>query len=200
MRKSAEHTQQTRQAILAAGLSSFAENGWDSTTFVGVAARAGVTRGAVHHHFSDKVALLTAVLEEGWSSAVAPILTPLKDAEAPGDARLVQFISEYIARLSGDETFRALAVVSTLVAPQAVPIRAGTAAKEEGMSAWQTALRGALSTARLRAGVTADTAVRALLTVIHGLTLAAATQPETLPHTPDAIEALATACVRGSLA
>jgi AcrR family transcriptional regulator len=62
-RSNLERTQETRQALLAAGRALFVERGFQGTSTPDVVARAGVTRGALYHHFSDKLALFRAVLE-----------------------------------------------------------------------------------------------------------------------------------------
>ena len=67
MRRTAEDAARTRVALLEAALMSFEEKGWRGATFEHIAERAGVTRGALHHHFRDKRALLVEALEWGWS-------------------------------------------------------------------------------------------------------------------------------------
>ncbi|QUB99521.1 TetR/AcrR family transcriptional regulator [Cellulosimicrobium cellulans] len=199
MRRTPEDAARTRQAILAAALESFADRGWDATSFVGVGSRAGVTRGAVHHYFPDKEALLSAALSESWDDAVGPLLHDLADTTRDGATRLVGFLSSYALGLATDERFRRLAVVSTVVAPQAVRLSDGLAAKQASMSAWESAFREVLDGVRLRPGVSADAAVLALTTAIHGLTVMAASQRALLPTEPDAATALATACIRGAV-
>lgn len=55
----------TRAKITAAGLEALAEHGYGEMTFAGVAARAGVSRGALLHYFPSKVELALAVIEDG---------------------------------------------------------------------------------------------------------------------------------------
>ncbi len=60
MRRTAEDAAQTRGAVLAAARAAFAEHGYASTTLDAIAAAAGVTKGALYHHFADKRALFRA--------------------------------------------------------------------------------------------------------------------------------------------
>ena len=81
MRRTAADAALTRQAITRAALHRFARDGWDGCSLVDVARGAGVTRGAVYHHFSGKMDLLTAVLAEQWAIRARDLLA-LLDAEA----------------------------------------------------------------------------------------------------------------------
>jgi AcrR family transcriptional regulator len=54
----------TRRRLLDATIESLAEVGWDRTTVVAVAARAGVSRGAAQHHFSTRDELVLAAVDE----------------------------------------------------------------------------------------------------------------------------------------
>lgn len=65
-RSRAEQRAQTRERILDAAIVAIAELGLARATANEIARRAGVTWGAVQHHFGDKEALLAAVLEEGF--------------------------------------------------------------------------------------------------------------------------------------
>jgi len=65
-RSHAERTAETRARILAAVVESIAEVGFERTTAVEITERAGVTWGAVQHHFGDKDGVFVAVLEESF--------------------------------------------------------------------------------------------------------------------------------------
>jgi AcrR family transcriptional regulator len=54
----------TRLALVAAARELFGERGYGATSIEEVAARAGVTKGAVYHHFGGKANLFQEVYEE----------------------------------------------------------------------------------------------------------------------------------------
>jgi AcrR family transcriptional regulator len=57
-RTQAERREATRTALLDAAVASLAEEGYANTTTRGIAARAGVTPGALQHHFPNKTELM----------------------------------------------------------------------------------------------------------------------------------------------
>lgn len=59
----ADRAEQTRNALIAAGRALFLEKGYEETGTPLLVAGAGVTRGALYHHFEDKRALFRAVVE-----------------------------------------------------------------------------------------------------------------------------------------
>jgi AcrR family transcriptional regulator len=63
-RTQAERTEATRGALLAAARPLFAERGYDEVSAEQIVRAAGVTRGALYHHFGGKAALLDAVYEQ----------------------------------------------------------------------------------------------------------------------------------------
>jgi len=65
-RTHAERTAETRGAIMHAVVESIAEVGFKRTTASEIARRAGVTWGAVQHHFGGKDGILVAVLEDSF--------------------------------------------------------------------------------------------------------------------------------------
>lgn len=62
-RTQAERSGATRAALLRAARELFAEQGYSDTGREEIVAAAGVTRGALQHHFGDKPALFRAVYE-----------------------------------------------------------------------------------------------------------------------------------------
>ncbi|MFE9676990.1 ScbR family autoregulator-binding transcription factor [Streptomyces sp. NPDC006259] len=57
----------TRQLVLLKAAECFAENGYADTSVLDVAERAGMTKGAVYHHFPSKEVLAIAVVEEHYA-------------------------------------------------------------------------------------------------------------------------------------
>jgi len=70
-RSHAERTATTRARILGAVLESIAEVGFARTTASEVTRRAGVTWGAVQHHFGGKDGMLLAVVEDSFNRFAA---------------------------------------------------------------------------------------------------------------------------------
>ena len=58
-----DRSRATRESLLEATIESLADVGWSGTTVVGVAARAGVSRGAAQHHFATRDDLVRAAVE-----------------------------------------------------------------------------------------------------------------------------------------
>jgi AcrR family transcriptional regulator len=80
-RANPDRTRATREALLAAARESFVCKGFAATSTPEIVAMAGVTRGALYHHFKDKSELFRALLEEE-AGAVA------REIEAAADATL----------------------------------------------------------------------------------------------------------------
>lgn len=70
----------TRQAILDASAAEFALNGYAATGIGSIVAKAGLTKGALFHHFPDKRSLALAWISEMLVPALDEIwLMPLKE-------------------------------------------------------------------------------------------------------------------------
>ena len=91
-RTQAERTAATREAILSAVVESIAEVGFGRTTALEIARRAGVTWGAVQHHFGAKNGILEAVLQESFARFAALL------AKIPADAPLPERIHQFVTR------------------------------------------------------------------------------------------------------
>lgn len=55
----------TRQKIIDAAVDLFSEFGYAATGLGEIIGRAGMTKGALYHHFDSKQALATAIIEQG---------------------------------------------------------------------------------------------------------------------------------------
>src|SRR4051812_1426101 len=93
----AERSEATRSALLAAARALFAERGYAGTAAEEVARAAGVTRGALYHHFRDKRDLFRAVHEQLEAALVATIASEVSGID-DGYAVLVAGMDAYLAR------------------------------------------------------------------------------------------------------
>jgi AcrR family transcriptional regulator len=76
----------TRERIVAAAVSLFAEQGFDATSVNQVVAGAGVAKGALYHHFASKDDLLYEVYRELVDRQLAGLREILGRGLAPADA------------------------------------------------------------------------------------------------------------------
>ena len=93
-RSRADMAQHTTEALLAAGRAAFAENGFAATPLEALAAAAKVTRGALHHHFTNKTGLFEAVLRRIVAEVAAEVATEMNaKLNAAGSAAPDDWIS-----------------------------------------------------------------------------------------------------------
>jgi len=84
-RTQAERAADTREALIAAARSLFADPGFADAALETIVRDAGVTRGALYHHFDDKQALFRAVLEAIESEVAERMRSAAAEAADPWD-------------------------------------------------------------------------------------------------------------------
>lgn len=102
----AEQSSATRAALVGAAATLFAEQGFADTATEAVVKAAGVTRGALYHHFADKVDLFRAVYElveqrviARVEKAVDGLTDPLAVLRAGADAFLDACLEPAVQRI-----------------------------------------------------------------------------------------------------
>ncbi|MDJ0785344.1 MAG: TetR/AcrR family transcriptional regulator [Myxococcota bacterium] len=116
-RTHAERTAETRGRILAAVVESIEAVGFQRTTASEIAKRAGVTWGAVQHHFGGKDGILNAVLQQSFDRFAREFRDP-PAADAPLEER-VHFFVECAWRHFGSPHFRStLEILLHYAAPE----------------------------------------------------------------------------------
>ena len=181
MKRTASEAAQTKEALLQAALESFGEVGWKASTFENVAERAGVTRGALHHHFRSKHSLLVEALNWGWSE-YGSRLFDRKYNEESGHAFLVSLFNTFTVLLRSDAQFRSLVSTTVLTAPQAFET---ADAKYNALDSWRNDIFDALVCDGLPS-TDAHRIAGLVIVVLQGLTLSAVTRPEDLPEPEEA--------------
>jgi AcrR family transcriptional regulator len=79
-RSQEERSRSTRAALVATARALFGERGYADVSAAEIVAAAGVTRGALYHHFTDKQGLFRAVFEELEGEVTAEIATAIEAA------------------------------------------------------------------------------------------------------------------------
>jgi len=106
-RSNKKRTEQTRADLIAAGRRLFVEKGYADTATPDIVAAAGVTRGALYHHFEDKKELFRAVVEQE-SQTVAAAIEGASPANAGAIDALVKGGDAYLDVMRGPGRTRLL--------------------------------------------------------------------------------------------
>ncbi|OJF12489.1 TetR/AcrR family transcriptional regulator [Couchioplanes caeruleus] len=108
-----ERSRATRQRLLETTIRCLAEHGWEVSTVGFIAAEAGISRGAVQHHFRTREALILGALEHMFEERAA-LLDALPDPES-GPDRIHTVVTGLVEAIGG-ELFRAALQVWTVAA------------------------------------------------------------------------------------
>src|SRR3954466_1209850 len=100
-----DRSRATRQRLLETTIRCLASHGWEASTVGFIAAEAGISRGAVQHHFRTREALIIAALEHMFDERVA-LLDRFPDPAGSGPER-VHAVVTGLAEIVGGDLFRA---------------------------------------------------------------------------------------------
>jgi AcrR family transcriptional regulator len=109
----AQQAADTRAQLIQAGRELFAERGYAGVGTEEIVARAGVTRGALYHHFEDKKDLFRAVHEQLERDLATSIGEQIADVEDPWEA-LVRGVRGFL-NASTDPALMRIALVDAPV-------------------------------------------------------------------------------------
>ena len=115
-RTQAERRAATRAELLAAAEQRIAERGFSDASLADIAGAAGVSKGAIYHHFQSKDELLLALLEQRFEERIAAVariaVAPGAEAtqrlvdEIPVDRRWTLLFLEFVIRAAREDRFR----------------------------------------------------------------------------------------------
>ena len=109
-----DRSRATRLRLLETTVRCLAAHGWELSTVGFIAAEAGISRGAVQHHFRTREALIIAALEHMFEER-AGLLDALPDPAGAGPERVHAVVSGLVEAIGG-ELFRAALQVWTVAA------------------------------------------------------------------------------------
>ena len=142
-------TDRKREAIVAAAIAEFRENGFEVTSMDKIAATAGVSKRTVYNHFPSKEELFAEILHKLWNSTSAQSEVSYR-SDQPLREQLQNVLRAKL-QLLADNNFLDLArvaIAATIHSPeraQNMVERLGE--REEGLTLW---IRGALADGRLK--------------------------------------------------
>lgn len=90
-----------RDQVLTVAVQLFNEQGYDATSVADLAARLGLTKSALYHHFSSKEELLAIALETALSGLEAVLETALA-REAPATEQLTDVVAGAVGVLTAE--------------------------------------------------------------------------------------------------
>jgi TetR/AcrR family transcriptional regulator len=92
----------TRENILAAAHALFVARGFAAVSMREIAARSGVTKSLIHHHFGSKEALWELVKEKAFAAYAENQEAELRAADAPDAELLSNAVTSYFAFLQAN--------------------------------------------------------------------------------------------------
>ncbi|MEV5570239.1 TetR/AcrR family transcriptional regulator [Spirillospora sp. NPDC052269] len=96
MSKKVEQGDATRQRLVDTAVALFTEHGFAGTSTTAVVKAAGVTRGALYHHFADKEALFEAAYQQVQREVAGRCAAAAQAAEATPADRLRAGMAAYL--------------------------------------------------------------------------------------------------------
>jgi TetR/AcrR family transcriptional regulator, acrAB operon repressor len=173
MRRTKEDAEQTRRALLDAGLRVFGRQGYAATRLEDIAREAAVTRGAIYWHFGGKAELYQALMAERLGPANA-LLGEILSGDQPPLAKLRLLLVGALEYLEEDADYRAVLEL-TLYKSEAIPeLAAGVAAKAQATRALRDSLvqivRAGIAAGAIRPDVEPGVAALAAISLLNGVT------------------------------
>lgn len=154
----------TRQKILTAATDLFSEVGYAAAGLGEVIERAGMTKGALYHHFDSKEALATAIIDQG-TNLTRDAFRRVCESSSPALENMIHGVFVVTVLLASDKTAR---TAEQLIRGLAEFNSAASHAWCSLSDAMTTQARRASAEDDLREGVDPDTVSEAILNTMLG--------------------------------
>ena len=106
-----ERTTEARAKLIGAAISLICAKGFARTTMADIAALAGMTRGAIQHHFEGRVDLITTILHELESRVIDSFTAAAPNPGVPLEERIDTLIDGLAAVCRSDAYVAAIDVI-----------------------------------------------------------------------------------------
>jgi TetR/AcrR family transcriptional regulator, acrAB operon repressor len=139
MKRTQEDAEETKALIIDTALAVFCRKGYADTRLEDIAAEAGLTRGAIYHHFTGKVGLYEALLEAKTGGA-RELLGILEDQGSPALERLRNLMVKFLCLLEDDQEFRRVQDLTLFKTAYSTELEEGMKKKRASTAALEKAI------------------------------------------------------------
>ncbi|ROO87398.1 TetR family transcriptional regulator [Actinocorallia herbida] len=108
-RQQSERSDTTKQAIVAAACDLFTGHGYDRTSLDQIAEKAGVSKGALYHHYRDKTEILAAVYTDLCHHMSERLLGDVEPGSDPIEA--LRSGSRFFLNACSEPSYRRIALI-----------------------------------------------------------------------------------------
>ncbi|MCD0453346.1 TetR/AcrR family transcriptional regulator [Actinocorallia sp. API 0066] len=108
-RQQSERSDTTKQAIVAAARDLFTAQGYDRTSIDQIAEKAGVSKGALYHHYRDKTEVLAAVYTDMCHDMGERLLGDVRPGADPVEA--LKAGSRFFLNACAEPSYRQIALI-----------------------------------------------------------------------------------------
>ncbi len=135
-------------ALLTAARELFTEKGYAETSTPEIVRAAGVTRGALYHHFADKADLFRAVLRAEYEAVAEEITAAATSTPGSASAALLDGSRAYLAAMRAPGRVRLMLLDAPAVLPRA---ELDAMDRETSSDALRLGLQAAMDAGEIRA-------------------------------------------------
>jgi TetR/AcrR family acrAB operon transcriptional repressor len=169
VRKTKAQAQATRCAILDAAERLFQSQGVSATSLQHIAVAAGVTRGAIYWHFTDKGDLFNAMMSRVCLPLEESAARLGQDADDAPLARLREHLGEIFESVTADTQVRRVLEIATRKVEYLDELTTVREHQRQVRQDYLTQLERALGAAQRRGEITATVPARELAIGVHAL-------------------------------
>jgi TetR/AcrR family transcriptional regulator, acrAB operon repressor len=174
VRRTKEEAAVTRAALLKAALAVFSRQGYASTRLEDIAEEAGVTRGAIYHHFGSKPDLYTEMVVE-YSKPLNRIVEDALAISGTTTELLRRIFVDMCAAMEDDAELRAIQEISTTKTEMTPELAEGIYTKmnsiEQQVSYLTEGIAEGIAKGEFRTQIDPEDAARAYFSYLNGYML-----------------------------
>jgi TetR/AcrR family acrAB operon transcriptional repressor len=172
MRRTKEEAAETRHQLLDAALQIFSQQGYQAARLQDIARAAGVTRGAIYHHFGSKAELFNTLMDEASAQESGAIEAAIAEGGSLVEI-MVRILRYSLSLMEKDRRLRQIFELSQFKVgddPDLAEGRRKRAEQIELLVASTAAIMAqGIASGELRAGLDPNTAARAFIAYQNGV-------------------------------
>jgi TetR/AcrR family acrAB operon transcriptional repressor len=172
MKRTKEEAAQTRQDLMDAALLVFSQQGYQAARLTDIARAAGVTRGAIYHHFGSKAELYSTLMEEASAQESGAVQAAIDEGGSLSEI-MARILTYSLALLEEDRRLRQIFELSLFKAgddPELAEVQRKRMEQTELLVSNTAAIMAqGIASGELRIGLDPNTVARAFIAYQNGV-------------------------------